>query len=57
MGSTKDKREELRDILLEICENVYYSPPSGHGKDKGKDGKVLSVDTAKQNTQIINPIL
>ena len=30
MGSTKNKREELRDILLEICENVYYSPPSGH---------------------------
>jgi hypothetical protein len=30
MGSTKNRREELRDILLGICENVYYCPPSGH---------------------------
>ena len=30
MASTKAKRIELRDILLGICEHVYYAPPSGH---------------------------
>lgn len=30
MGATKNRREELRDILLGICENVYYCPPSSH---------------------------
>lgn len=30
MASTLDKRLELHQILTAICDNVYFSPPSGH---------------------------
>ena len=30
MASTVDKRLELHNILKSICDNVYFSPPSGH---------------------------
>jgi len=30
MASTLNKRLELDEILRGICENVYFSPPSGH---------------------------
>ena len=65
MGSTKDKREELRDILLEICENVYYSPPSGiklkypciiyerrYSKAEYADNKPYTTDTSYTLTVI-----
>jgi len=29
MGSTKNKRIELHNILKSICNNVYFSPPTG----------------------------
>lgn len=30
MASTLDKRLELDEILRDICDNIYFSPPSGH---------------------------
>lgn len=29
MGSTLNKRLELHEILKNICDNVYFSPPTG----------------------------
>lgn len=29
MASTQDRRIELHNILKDICQNVYFSPPAG----------------------------